>query len=225
YYGDAIAIDSEGYAYVTGFTDSADFPTKNAYQSSLAHAGAENAFVTKLNKDGTGLVYSTYLGGSVQDDATGIAVDAHGRASVTGYTDSPDFPTKNAYQSTNQGSYDAFVTKLSSSGSSLVYSTYLGGSDFDAGGSIAVDWAGNAYVTGDTSSAHFPTTPGAFQTTYGGGADDVFVTKLNANGSLVYSTYLGGELDDYANNIAVDSNGQTYVTGFTNSMFFPTTPD
>jgi Beta-propeller repeat len=124
------------------------------------------------------------------------------------------------------GTANAFVTKLSGDGSELVYSTYLGGSGFDAGGAIAVDWSGKAYVTGDASSMNFPTTPGAFQTSYGGGADDVFVSELNPSGTaLVYSTYLGGALDDYANAIAIDTAGQAYVTGFTNSTNFPTTPD
>jgi hypothetical protein len=226
YYGDAIAVDSSGYAYVTGFTDSTDFPhTPGAYQPAL-HV-VEDAFVTKLNTKGTGLVYSTFLGGSDYDDATGIAVDSGGKAYVTGFTYSKDFPyTLGAYQSANKGVANAFITKLNSKGSALVYSTYLGGTGSDAAGSIAVDWSGNAYVTGDAGSPDFPTTPGAFQTAYGGGLDDVFITKLNSSGSnLVYSTYLGGELDDYANNIAIDSAGQAHVTGFTNSTMFPTTAD
>jgi hypothetical protein len=226
YYGDAIAVDSKGQAYLTGFTESADFPvTSGVYQPSLK--GPENAFVTKLNSTGTGLVYSTYLGGSSYDDATGIAIDAGGKAYVTGYTYSTDFPTTpGAYQSSLKGLANAFVTKLDSTGSNLVYSTYLGGSNFDAAGSIDVGWDNKAYVTGDTNSTDFPTTPGAFQTTYGGGADDVFVTKLNETGSaLDYSTYLGGALDDYANNIVIDTNGQAYVVGFTDSLNFPVTPD
>ena len=225
YYGDAIAIDSDGEAFVTGFTDSFNFPvTSGAYLA--VFKGPENAFVTKLNSTGTGLVYSTYLGGTVQDDATGISVDERGRAYVTGFTASPDFPTTSgAYQTMLKGIYNAFVTELTSSGGGLLYSTYLGGTGFDAAGSIAVDWSGNAYITGDAGSPDFPTTPGAFQTTYGGGADDVFVTKLNATGTtLVYSTFLGGKLNDYANSIAIDTAGQAYVTGFTNSVDFPTTP-
>jgi hypothetical protein len=224
YYSDAIAVDCHGNAYVTGFANSPDFPTTpGAYQPSLK--GPENAFVTKLNINGTGLVYSTLLGGSSYDSATGIAIDRDGEAYVTGYTYSTDFPTRNPYQSTNHGGANAFVTELNSSGTDLVYSTYLGGTGFDAGGAIAVDWSGAVYVAGDAGSTDFPTTPGAFQRTYGGGADDVFVTKLNKTGSaLVYSTYLGGTLDDYANAIAVDTAGQAYVTGATNSANFPTTP-
>ncbi len=226
YYGDAITVDSKGQAYLTGFTDSADFPvTSRVYQPSLK--GPENAFVTKLNSTGTGLVYSTYLGGSSYDDATGIAIDAGGKAYVTGYTYSKDFPTTpGAYQPVNKGVANAFVTKLNSTATNLVYSTFLGGTNFDAAGSIDVDWDNKAYITGDTNSTDFPTTPGAFQTTYGGGADDVFVTKLNETGSaLDYSTFLGGALDDYSNNIVIDTNGQAYVVGFTDSPNFPVTPD
>jgi hypothetical protein len=227
YYSDAVAVDSEGDAYVTGFTSSPDFPTTSgAYDRTDNGLGFDHAFVTKLNNSGTALMYSTYLGGTNEDDATGIAVDRDGDAYVTGYTYSTDFPTKNPYQPMNHGTANAFVTKLSGDGSELVYSTYLGGSGFDAGGAIAVDWSGKAYVTGDASSMNFPTTPGAFQTSYGGGADDVFVSELNPSGTaLVYSTYLGGALDDYANAIAIDTAGQAYVTGFTNSTNFPTTPD
>jgi len=222
--GHAIAIDDAGHAYVTGFTYSTDFPTKNALQTAIA--GVSNAYVAKFNSSGSGLVYSTYLGGTVYDVGEGIAVDGDGEAHVTGYTFSPDFPLKNAVQPILNGPADAFVTKLSGDGGSLVYSTFLGGSDFDAGGSISVDWSGNAYVTGDTYSANFPTTPGVFQPTFGGGVTDAFVTKLNRSGSaLVYSTFLGGEVDDHGHDIAVDSTGQAYVTGFTNSTMFPTTAD
>jgi hypothetical protein len=223
YYSNAIAVDSHGNAYVTGFADSPDFPTTpGAYQTSPK--GPENAFVTKLNTNGTGLVYSTFLGGSTDDVATGIAVDSDGEAYVTGYAYSTDFPTRNPHQSTNHGAADAFVTELNSSGTDLVYSTYLGGAGFDTGAAITVDWSGAAYVVGDTGSTDFPTTPGAFQTTYGGGIDDVFVTKLNKSGSaLVYSTYLGGTLDDYANAIVIDTAGQAHVTGTTDSTNFPTT--
>ena len=224
YYSDAIVVDRQGNAYVTGFADSPNFPTTpGAYQTSLK--GPENAFVTKLNDDGTGLVYSTYLGGSIDDVATGIAIDRDGEAYITGYTYSMDFPTRNPYQPTNRGTANAFVTELNTSGTALVYSTYLGGTGFDAGAAISVDSSGAAYVVGDAGSTDFPTTPGAFQTTYGGGFDDVFVAKLNRSGNaLVYSTYVGGAVDDYANAIAVDSAGQAYVTGFTNSANFPTTP-
>ena len=222
--GNGIAVDAAGNAYVTGTTLSTDFPTTpGAYQT--ASGGGEDAFVTKLNATGTALVYSTYLGGSGSDDGLGIAVDAAGNAYATGQTASTNFPTTTgAYQTTFGGVEDAFVAKLNATGTALVYSTYLGGTGFDIGIGIAVDTAGSAYVTGVTESTDFPTTPGAFQTIYGGG-EDAFVTKLNPTGTaLVYSTYLGGSGLDGGNGIAVDAAGNAYVTGATGSPDFPTTP-
>ncbi len=170
------------------------------------------------------LSYSTYLGGSDNDFAGSIAVDSAGNAYVTGFTTSTNFPTTpGAFQPTFGGSSDVFVTKLNPTGSALVYSTYLGGTGDDDSGGIAVDSAGNAYVAGVTSSANFPTTPGAFQLTLGG-STDAFVTKLNPTGSaLAYSTYLGGTGDETCDAIAVDSAGNAYVTGQTGSTDFPTT--
>jgi hypothetical protein len=235
--GNGIAVDADGNAYVTGYTTSLDFPTTlNAFQSVSAPAGP-NAFVTKLNPTGTGLVYSTYLGGSDSDAARSIAVDASGSAYVTGSTRSNDFPTTaGAFQPTftaPAGVANAFVTKLDPSGSTLVYSTYLGGSGVygDFGSGIAVDSAGEAYVIGTTSSNDFPTAA-AFQPTLAGGsrfgAQNAFVTKLNSTGSaLVYSTYLGGSSSrapDSGYGIAVDVDGNAYVTGYTTSNNFPTTP-
>jgi hypothetical protein len=223
----AITVDSAGNAYVTGFTASTDFPTtEGAFQP--AHQGdfVLSAFVTKLSGDGTALVYSTYLGGSGgYDVGYGIAVDGAGNAYVTGGTGSIDFPTTpGAFQTTLRGT-NAFVSKLSGDGTALVYSTYLGGSGGDTGGGVAVDGAGNAYVAGSTSSNNFPTTPGAFQTSNRGGVFDAFVSKLSGDGTaLVYSTYLGGFARDQALGIALDGAGNAYVTGFTNSTNFPTTP-
>jgi hypothetical protein len=169
------------------------------------------------------LVYSTYLGGDFGDQGLGIAVDGKGNAYVTGETDSLNFPTKDAFQSMNAGSTDAFVTKFSRDGEELVYSTYLGGSSADRGGNgIAVDEDGQAYVTGETDSLNFPTTRGAFQRTFRG-SGDAYVTKLNRKGSaLVYSTYLGGTSLDQGLAIALDEDGQAYVTGTTISTDFPT---
>jgi hypothetical protein len=221
----SIAIDSSGNAYVTGFTDSPDFPTTPGAFQTTNHGGFYDAFVTKLNSSGTALIYSTYLGGSLDEGGLGIAVDGAGRAVVTGYTRSPDFPTtSNAAQPIIGGDYDAFVTKLNGSGTALVYSTFLGGTAFDVGTSVAIDRSGNAYVTGTTVSPDFPTS-NAFQPLPGGGFD-AFITKLNASGSaFVYSTYLGGALDEQGDSIAVDSAGQAHVTGFTSSPNFPVTPD
>jgi hypothetical protein len=170
------------------------------------------------------LIYSTYLGGSGADVSFGIAVDSAGSAYVTGYTSSSNFPTMNPVQSANDGGGDVFVTKINAAGSALVYSTYLGGSAADFGRGIAVDSAGNAYVSGFTSSTDFPT-KNPLQASYGGGADDAFVAKLNSTGSaLIYSTYLGGDADDMGTAIAVDSAGNAYVTGLAPSSNFPTTP-
>ena len=215
-YGHSIAVDGEGSAYLTGNTSSTNFPTMNPLQPTLN--GVSNAFVTKLNPTGSALVYSTYLGGSGSENGFGIAVDGVGNAYVTGNTTSTNFPTMNPLQPTLNGVGNAFVTKINPTGSALVYSTYLGGSGQDWGYGIAEDSAGNAYVTGQSSSSNFPTTPGAFQTVCAGG---VFVSKLNPTGSaLVYSTYLCG--GDYGYGIAADSAGNAYVTGYTSSTSFPT---
>jgi hypothetical protein len=221
--GNGIAVDVSGNAYVTGLTDSTDFPAVNALQSSSG-GGTYDAFVAKINPSGSALVYSTYLGGNGLDNGLGISADASGNAYVTGRTSSTNFPTAKALQSTLNGINNAFITKINASGSALVYSTYLGGSDNDAGAGIAVDGSGNAYVTGDTGSTNFPTTAGAFQTTIGGSYSNAFITKINPSGSaLVYSTYLGGSGGDVGYGIAVDGSGNAYVTGEAESTNFPTT--
>ena len=168
------------------------------------------------------LTYTTYLGGSLTEDARGIAVDTQGCAYVTGFTTSIDFPvTPGAFQATTGGGQDAYVTKFASNGGSLIYSTYLGGSGIDNGYAISLDTQGCAYVTGLTRSADFPTTPGAFQTTPGG----VFVTKLSVDGeSLIYSTFLGSTLSGSGFGIVVDFEGCAHVTGYTSDTNFPTTP-
>jgi len=224
---EGIAVDSSGNAYVTGSTYSTNFSTTaGAFQTTYA-AGRQDAFVTKLNATGTALVYSTYLGGGYYDSGNGIAVDSSGNAYVAGSTSSADFPTTpGAFQTSyNGGVSDGFVTKLNATGTALVYSTYLGGSGGqDGGNGIAVDSSGDAYVTGSTFDTDFPTTAGAFQTTFGG-VIDAFVTKLNAGGTaLIYSTYLGGSAEDNGTRIRLDSSGNAYSTGLTFSTDFPTTP-
>jgi hypothetical protein len=221
-YGLGIAADSAGNAYVTGLTFSTNFPTMNPLQP--ANAGSNDGFVTTINPTGSALVYSTYLGGGGADGGTAIALDSSGDAYVTGDTSSTDFPTTNPLQTTyGGGTFDAFVAEINPSGSALVYSTYLGGANFDGGTGIAVDSSGNAYVTGDTYSTDFPTM-NALQVTYGGGGNrDAFVSEINSTGSaLVYSTYLGGFGNDYGGGIAVDSSGNAYFTGHTSSTDFPT---
>ena len=189
--GSGIAADANGNAYVAGWTDSHNFPTTlGAFQPTKTSVGVD-AFVTKLNPAGTGLVYSTYLGGDGTDTGEGIAVDADGNAYVTGTTGSTNFPTTfGAVQPTFRGGFgDAFVTKLDPGGSAVVYSTYLGGSGREEGSGIALDVHRNAYVTGATRSADFPTTPGSVQPVYGGLASprapdgsffipDAFVAKI-----------------------------------------------
>ena len=222
-----IAVDTRGNAYVAGTTSSTDFPTTaGAFQTACAGSGTcADAFVAKLNRDGSGLIYSTYVGGSSGDAGWAVAVDDNGSAYIRGATGSVDFPTTNgAFQTAAAGDIDVFVAKLNPAGSGLIYSTYLGGDgqDDDLGGGIAVDRRGNAYVTGHTKSLNFPTTPGASQPAYGGGLWDAFVTKLDPTGSsLVYSTYLGGTGFDQAFAIAVGRNGDAYVTGRTTSTDFP----
>jgi hypothetical protein len=226
--GLSLAVDSSGNVYVAGSTTSTNFPTTlGAFQT--VFGGIEDSFITKLNPTGTGLVYSTYLGGSLADIANGIAVDSIGNAYVTGETLSTNFPTTaGAYNTVNGGVADVFVTKLNTVGSALVYSTYLGGvGEANVGYGIAIDSFGNAYVTGYTTG-NFPTTAGAFQINYGGGSTfkpgDAFVSELNSTGSvLVYSSYLGGSDQDYGYGIALDPTGDLYVTGFTHSTDFPTT--
>jgi len=220
----AIAVDPDSNAYVTGTAYSSDFPAVNALQPALR--GGTNGFVSKIAADGSNLLYSTYLGGSHFDYAYGIAADGDGNAYVVGGTNSADFPTANAFQPVLVGQSDAFLSKIAADGSALVYSTYLGGSGSTGGGAgaraVAVDGAGNAYVTGLTSSENFPLVD-PIQSTYGGGDADVFVTKFNADGSaLVYSTFLGGNQWDYGFGIAVDRDGNAYITGLTESTNFPT---
>jgi len=221
--GNAIALDALSDVYVTGNTTSTGFPRLTPLQASKS--GKQDAFVAKINSSGT-LAYSTYLGGSDDDSASAIAVDSVGNAYVTGGTFSSDFPVVNAFQKSGGGGEDAFVAKLSPSGSSLMYCTYLGGSGGwlgapEYGTGIAVDAQGNAFVAGATPSANFPTAS-AFQASPGGGTTNAFITKLNPLGSaLVYSTYFGGWTMDYATAIAVDALGNAYVTGYTASSNLP----
>lgn len=234
--GNGITIDQAGNAYVTGVAVSnippaSNFPvTPGAFQTTPSPMDLNDAFVTKLNPLGSGLVYSTLLGGRRMDQSRAIAIDAAGNAFVTGVTESANFPvTPGAFQTTNRSGTvpgsdgDAFVTRLNAAGSGLIYSTYLGGVDYDEAFGIAVDAASNAYVTGITSSSNFPTTAGVVQPTPPGGVDEAFITRVNATGSgLVYSTFIGGNGMDFGRAIAVDAAGNATVTGATNSMSFPT---
>jgi uncharacterized repeat protein (TIGR01451 family) len=225
-FGGALAIDSTGSVYITGLTNSPNFPVVNPFQA--ATTGLPDAFVAKVNAGGSAVSWATYLGGSSTDQATGIAVSATGEVFVAGTTSSSDFPVNNAIQPSSNGFQDGFITKLKNGGSALDFSTYLGGAGFDVISAIAVDSAGTPHVIGTTSSPDFPVIS-AVQSTRGGdptfGFADAFVTKLNTRGSaFVYSTYLGGSGSDNGTGIAVDAAANAYVTGSTFSSDFPTTP-
>ncbi len=227
-----LRVDDEGSAYITGYVESRDFPTTaGAYDDSIN--GFVDGFVTKMAANGSAIVWSTYLGGNDEDCGYDLDLDASGNVYVGGMSGSSDFPvTPGAYQRTRLGGYyNAFVTKLSSDGRSLRYSTYLGGGDFQYIMGIAVDAGGDAYVSGRLYSygggnaTGFPTTQGAFQTIFKGGYVDGFITRFNAAGSdLKYSTLLGGMSSDYITAIDIDASGCAHVAGYTQSSDFPVTP-
>ena len=245
-FGTRVAVDASGSAYLTGTTDSNDFPTTTGVFSPVMHSGSTctfnsktfpcpDVFVTKLDPTGMRVVYSTYLGGSQADGATGISVDGSGNAYVTGTTGSADFPTTaGAFQRTaSAGRAHAFAAKLDATGAALIYSTYLAGSGDEGILSSALDSSGNLYVGGVTVSPDFPTTHGAFSQTLAPGSclhhvfpkacADGFIAKLNATGSaLIFSTYLGGSNEDGVFGLAVDAAGNSYATGVTLSTDFPT---
>jgi len=222
--GNGIALDSSGNIYIDGRSFSSDFPvSSNAFQPTClsCSTGLPDVFAAELPPGGASLTYSTYLGGTGEDDAFGIAVDSSGDAYIVGRTNSSNFPTQSPYQSTLKGGFDIFVTKFKPLGAGLVYSTYLGGLSQDYGFAIAVDSKGGAYVTGQTTSNDFPTTTGAYQTSFGGN-QNVFVAKFKPSGAgLAYSTYLGGTGQDSGRSIAVDAAGNAYVAGATSSTSFP----
>ncbi len=219
--GNGIAVDSNGNIFVVGQTLSTNFPTVNAIQA-VPSAGEQctNAFVTKINPGTSSFSFSTYLGGSNCDGANSVALDPSGNVYITGSTSSTDFFIASAFQTTASTSGDAFVTKLTNGGAAI-YSTYLGGNGTDVGRGIAADSTGNAYVTGSSSSTNFPTVNPLQSSTLGG----AFVTKFNPQGSaLIYSTLLGGGNEDIGRGIAVDAAGNAYVTGSTTSSVFPILP-
>ena len=233
--GKAIAVDGEGHAYVTGVavSDTRDFPTTPGALRTQAcdnvYDFGGDGFVAKLSVDGGTLLYSTLLCGRGDDSPSGIGVDAAGNAYVAGSTASTDFPIVNAFQESFRGGSVAitgFVSKLDPDGSHLVYSSYFGGSANDAISGLAIDGSGNAYVTGETLSTDIPTTPGVLQPQAGNRfcpwqCTDAFVAKVGATGSLVYSTYLFGDLSEGGVAIAADGAGNAYVVGLTNSIYFP----
>ncbi|HVR85207.1 MAG TPA: SBBP repeat-containing protein [Planctomycetota bacterium] len=221
-----VAVDSTGAVYLAGTTGSADFPVQNAFQTTLQ--GSENGYVLKLDPTASTLVYSTYLGGSTFDQLNGIAIDSSGNAFVVGATQESDFPLLNAMQPTFGGFDDVTLAKFGPTGT-LMWSTYLGGPGFDIGSALALDQAGFLYVVG-VAGIGFPTL-NAFQSVFGGPPpqpqllnyqSDAFLAKLNASsGTLVYSTYLGGDQEDFAVAVAVDAAGNPLVAGFAASTNFP----
>jgi hypothetical protein len=222
-----VAVDASGSAYVTGYTSSADFPTTpGAFDTTADTCDFADGFVTKLNPSGSALEYSTFLSGESgeADVGFGIDVDASGNAYVTGATQSADFPTTTgAYDRTLDGSTDAFVAKLNAAGSGLVFSTFLGGRGPENGTAIAVDGAGNVFVSGGSSSDDFPTTPGAFDESHNG-SDDAMLVRLDASGStLLYGTYFGGSEQDYGLwGLEIDDAGHALFSGYTDSADLPT---
>ncbi len=219
-----IALGSSGNVFIAGYTFSSDFPTTSGAFDRTYNGGSIDAFVAELGPDGS-LIYSTFLGGDADDYGGGITVDAAGRAYFTGYTESSDFPTTpSAFDRTINGISDVVVVCLDPNGASQLYSTFVGGRGIDIGYDIAVDGAGSAVLTGQTSSLDFPTTPGAFRPFYGEGRADAFVVRVAPNGGeLEYCTYLGGTEFDDAKGLVLDSEGNAYVVGRTESFDFPTT--
>jgi hypothetical protein len=219
--GRRIALDRSGAAYVVGSTNSPDFPT-TARATQTRYGGDTDAFVAKLSPSGD-LLYSTYLGGSSPDNGFDVAVNSSGNAYVTGNSRSANFPVVKSLQNSLRGDSDAFIAKLDTTGSALLFSTYLGGSDFEYGHGIALDAMDRIFLTGSTMSSDFPTSRGAFQTTFGGKWDG-FVTKMAAPGnSILYSSYLGGNGEDGATQIVVSARGRAYIVGGAESDNFPTT--
>ncbi len=216
----AIAVDSSGNAYITGFTTSPDFPTVSPI--SAVNAGATDIFVTKIDPTGAALLYSTYLGGTFDEIANGIAIDAAGNAYVAGGTTSTDYPVASALQGVSGGLTDVFVSKIDSTGTVLAYSTYLGGAADESANAIDVDPSGNIYITGNTKSIDYPLASPIQTTLTETVWGDIFITKIASGGaSMTYSTYLGGSLWESGNAIKADASGNTYVTGFSNSVDFP----
>src|SRR5215510_3646990 len=213
--GQSIALDAAGAIYVMGQTDSKNFPVTAEALKKISAAQQRDIFITKLNPAGTALVYSTYLGGdSGLDEGYGLAVDAAGAVYLTGRTYAANFPvTSGAAQTSLSGENDAFVAKLNATGSALLYSTLLGGNNLDWGRDIAIDTAGNMYVTGQTSSSNFPTTEGALQKTLGNVSGNAFVAKITAAGVVAYSTLYGAGNLASGNAIEVDTAGNAFVAG------------
>jgi PKD repeat protein len=220
-YPNSIIIDQSGIAYIAGYTNSANFPTTSAaYSRNLS--GSNDCFILKINPNSPTLVFSTFIGGSMDDRATSVAIDSLKNVYITGYTYSYDYPTSSpAVSNYSSGNFDCFATKLDSYASSIIYSTYIGGSNHDYGTCIKVNSLGNAFIAGNTYSTDFITTTNGIDV-YQNGTIDGFIVKLNYSGStLAFSSYFGGINDDYINSIALVGTNNIYLTGTTYSPDFP----
>ncbi|MEZ5356816.1 MAG: SBBP repeat-containing protein [Bryobacteraceae bacterium] len=231
----AVAVDTGGNAYVTGDTSSADFPitSEDVFQDEMR--GAIDVFVTKINSTGSGLVWSTFLGGDndsfivAQESGKAIAVNRSGQVFVAGETTLRDFPTSGAPQSEHLGQFDIFVTGIAADGESLLWSTFLGGEGVENLGAMSLDPTGaNVYVAGDTASRRYPVTPQTFQSFFGPGDEnrrEGFLTRLNGSGQIVYSTFFGGNRDDQVTGVVGDAEGRATIFGTTSSTNLATTND
>jgi len=218
-----VAVDSEDNIIIAGVTGSSDFPLMNAFKSNSTgvSAGSVDCFITKFSEDGQSLLFSTFFGGTGNDWLYTMNVDSNDRIAISGTTQSTDFPLLNPYQDTHAGALDIFVSLLEADGQSLLFSTYLGTTGIDHGRSIDFDSQGNVWLTGITASGDLAT-EGAYQEEYGGSSSDVFLAKFSVNGALAYLTFLGGNSIEWGNALAVDSEDNIILTGFTTSDDFPT---
>ncbi len=223
-----IFVDDFGYVYLTGETQSSDYPVTENSLDAAFNEGGYDAIVTKLNPEGTDLVYSTYLGGNGYEWAAGLDVDGYGNVYVSGATKSEDFPvTENAYDKIFNGDQDLFVTVLDNTGNKIVYSTFVGGESKDSFTSIGIiKQMSKICLTGNTQSVDYPVSPGAFSEAFNKGQYDTFLTIIDiADSTLDYSTFLGGSQTEWGLDIFVDNNSNIYLAGFTDSPDFPVTPD
>jgi len=226
-FSNSIELDYNDNVIITGFTKSSDFPTASGIYDETHNGGGWDVFVSKISNDGSSLLWSTFIGGTNNDGAAKIAFDDNNNLILTGSTGSIDFPiTSNAFDKTYNGEdYDAFVSKLSNDGSSLIWSTFIGGEETEFGTGLTIDNLGNVIITGMTGSVEYPTTPGTFNETYNGGIFDIFVSKLSNDGSsLLWSSFLGGSNVDesaFGNGLTLDDSGNIILTGKTGSVNFP----
>ncbi len=221
-----IAVDDAGNAYLAGSTESEDFPVTSGAAQPVFQGGDEDGYLAKLSASGSELIFATFMGGVEKDSVAGVAVGHDGSIYITGRTESVGFPTTlDSFQPSLSGGQDGYVAKLDSTGSALLYSTFLGGERDDEGYAIAIDGLGNAYIVGNTASSDFPTTEDAFDAIYNGGISDGFAAKLDPMGSsLLYATLLGGERIEVCDDLVLDSSGNLFVIGKTESPDFPVTP-